>query len=510
MSFAPLNEDEKKQITSQGFAPLSEEEVSLVEKGPLEFSLKGAAKGALEALPMAGGIAGGTIGTALGGPFGTIAGGTLGASLGKSLENFGEQFLLDEEKTRGQIYTEPLIEAGASAAGEIAVPMAGGAIKQIGKSIGSGVKKLSSELSGIPEKAYETYLKRPKEVSRLGDLSEGTSLQDAVDNLRSNATATIWDVRNTANDEIYWALKDKANRKVNVKSIIDAGESVIKDLNPKIKDHAAQIADIRGMIDQITNLQISPKLPIMNVMDVHNMKTVLQDAADYGADGAFKQKSNLADKAMKEMARKARLLVEEVAPEISKQNGKLVKLHRLNKNINKNLLSPEKTTASVLAVGSGANQQAIKQMRKLEDLTKYPYIKVAEDITAAQYFNNPKLLPVQTTGRSTIAAGSAGGGIATSAMSGDLWPAIAGTTIGSIGSPKIIKGGLDLIREANKASDFVMKKSPGAVEMGEQLIKRAIQMGIPPYLIDNEIKNYDGLSPTEKAKLRNKNAKEVK
>lgn len=503
MSWAPPTKEELKKHGDTGFAPLTEEERKT-------YTGNGLLKGTLEALPLAGGVFGGALGTSLAGPFGTITGGTLGASLGKSLENLGEQYLLDEPKTTEQIYQELIAEAAGSLAGEALVPVAGKVISKGAKVIGSGIKKLSSELSGIPEKAYETYLKRPEQVKRLGDMSDATALQDAADDLRKEAAGAISSAQEAANDQIYWILKYKGNKPVNITPIVDEAKKVIKDLNPKIKDHAEQITEIQDMINQVTNLQIAPNIPFVRTKDVQSMKTVLQNASDYTADGVVKSKSSNADRAMKNMARSARILVEQVAPEIKSQNKTLSQLHNIRKNVNKNLLSPEKTAASVLAVGSGANQQSIKQMKKLEEITNYRYVPAAEELVAAQYFNDPKLLPVQTTGRAGLATGAAGAGAAASAASGNLYPAVTGAAIGLTGSPKAVKLGLDVIRGVNQASNFVMQKAPSTAEIGSQLIKRAIQLGIPPYLIDNEIKNYDGLTPTEKAKLRNQNSKQVK
>ena len=261
------------------------------------------------------------------------------------------------------------------------------------------------------------------------------------------------------------------------------------------------------MVNQITELQVAPGVPFLKTSEVQHLKNILQDAAEYNADGLVKHKRDLSDVAFKRMARDARLLVESVAPEIRRENVKLAKLHNINKKVNKNLLTPEKTAASVMAVGSGANQQSIKQMKKLEEITNFPYVEAAENLTAAQYFNNPSIFPVQTTGRSMLASGAASTGMIGSALSGDVAPAIIGSAIGATGSPKVIKMGLDAVRSANQAGSYVMREAQSAVSMAEQLMKRAIQSGIPPYLIDNEIKNSDELTPTEKASLRKKNSK---
>lgn len=76
---------------------------------PSTFSItpRGLLKGALSALPTAGGAAGGFVGSAAG-PIGTLGGAGLGYSAGTALKNIGEKYLLDEDKTREQVYMDPI------------------------------------------------------------------------------------------------------------------------------------------------------------------------------------------------------------------------------------------------------------------------------------------------------------------------------------------------------------------------------------------------------------------
>lgn len=90
-------------------------------------------KSAIEALPFGGALLGGTLGT-VGGPVGTVAGAGLGAAGGKSLQNLIEKYLMDQEKTRSDIYLGPLKEGLAGAAGE-------GAGQLLSKGISTGLQK---------------------------------------------------------------------------------------------------------------------------------------------------------------------------------------------------------------------------------------------------------------------------------------------------------------------------------------------------------------------------------
>lgn len=93
-------------------------------------------KSSLESLPTAGGLFGGAAGLMTAGPGGAIVGAGGGAALGKSLENLGERYLLGEEKTRPEIYLEPVKEAALGMAGEGA-----GQLVAKGLSKGAGVLK---------------------------------------------------------------------------------------------------------------------------------------------------------------------------------------------------------------------------------------------------------------------------------------------------------------------------------------------------------------------------------
>ena len=503
-----ISDEEMKALEESGEAVdfISDEQMEELE-GPGLVSARGLGKAALEALPIAGGAFGGALGLASPIPGGAMTGAAVGAAAGKALENIGERFLLDEEKSREGVYLEPVAEGASAAAGEGFAPLVGKAISKGADMVGTGIKKTVSSLSSIPEKAIETFMDRPQAVKAVGKLSEETALQDAADKLRQEAVQAISDFKADANDEIGYVLLQKGDQLINVSSIKDTGNKIISKLNPKIVKDAEQITEIQKMIDQFTNLQINPKLPFVKATDVNRMKQVMQDAADYTADGVIKQQKGVSDHTFKAMAREARKSIEKLAPEIKVINQNLSKLHNVNKNINKNLISPEKTAASVMGVGSGQNQQAVKQMRKLEDLTGFNYVGRAQEIASAQHFNDPSLIPTISTGRAAIPAmGIFGAG--QQFLSGNVAPAMGSLAFGAMGSPMAIKAGMDAIN-IGKTALGVMSPLGGA-QMAEELLKRGTQMGVQPFVLDGMIKGAEFLTPTEKAKLRNQNAKSVK
>lgn len=480
-----------------------EEIESLPEERPFyDVTGKGLLKGAIESLPIAGGL----IGT-----IGGFPGIAVGSASGKALENIAEKYLLDEEKTRPDIYAGPIAEAASAVTGEVAAPAIGRGLSKIVSGIGAGLKKTVSSAATIPEKVIETYMNRPDAVKSIGQLSESTSIQDASDRLRQEAVAAIEDFSKINNEDISFILMEKGDRPVNVSRLKQIGNNIIKKLDPKINADLVEIGKIKEQINQIEKLQSSHDNTFIPASKVHRLKQILQDAADYDSNGLIKQKKGIADSTFKAMASEAKQLVESVAPEIRNVNQNLQKMHNIKKKINRNLINTEVTAASVMGVGSGQNQQAIKQMKKLEDLIGFPYVKEAENIVAAQYFNNAPLLPQVMTGRGAIPV-IAGIPHALNQLSqGNLASAAAGVGVASLGSPLAIKGGINLGIMGKKAGKYLQEASPlGSAEMVEQLMNRALQMGVSPYAIDGMIKNSEQLTTTMKAQLRNKNAKAVK
>lgn len=498
-----LSDEEMEQLEkSQQPDFITDEEMEQLAGDESFLTAAGLKKAAIESLPIAGGL----IGT-LGGLPGVAA----GAAAGKTLENIAEKYLLGEEKTRPQVYIEPAGEAVAAVTGEKLAPAIGQGIARLGSAIGRGARKTVSGLSSIPEKAIETYMDRPQAVKAIGDLSESTALQDASDELRKNAVQAIRDFQKDANNDIYYILKSKGDNLLDISSIKQSAEKTIKSLNPKIKEDAKSIADIQEMINQFTDLQVNPKLPFVKASDVHRMKQVLQDAVDYNIDGTVKVKSGFSEREYAKMASLSKQLVEKVAPEIKSINQKLAQMHNINRNINKNLISPEKTAAAVMGVGSGQNQQAIKQMEKLEDLTQFPYVSGAEEISSAQHFNNPPLLPAIQTGRGLAPIALGGQQALYQGLQGDVAGAAMGLGVASLGSPLAIKGMMDSILLAKKAGAGIGKMSPlGSAKMIEELAAKAIQMGVPPFLIEDQVKKMDELSASEKTIIRQKAAKAAK
>lgn len=482
-----------KEFTLEELEALEPKEYSLDEIESLGGNQKpnGLGKAFAESLPAAGAMFGGALGLASPIPGGAYTGAGIGAATGKALENVAEKYLFNEPKEVSDIYVSPITEGISGATGEMAGPIVGKALS----GVGTALKKTVSSMSSIPEKAIETYMKRPKAVKEIGGLTEATGLQDAADTLRSNARAAIQDFKSDANEKISDYLSEHGDKLIDVSNLKKIGEETIKKLDPAIKSHQQQALKIRDMLDQITQMQVDEKLPFVPTSRLQSMKDILQDAANYDDLGNVLQKKDIMHSAFSRMSNRARIDIAKEVPGIESINKKLAQLHNVNKHINKNLLSPEQTALSVMGVGSGENQQAIKQMKKLESITGFPYVQEAENIASAKHFNKPSLLPTTGTGRSALPVLLGGFQAVNQLLQGNVGPAFGGLAFGSLGSPMAIKGGMEIGLKAQKTPQFIKSAI-------SESIKRAVQMGMPAHLIDEQVKKSDLLKPTEKAEMR--------
>lgn len=144
--------------------------------------LERAARAGLKTLPAIGAMGGGLIGAAAGGgvasPITGVAGAGLGMGAGKALENLIEQQILGDQKTREQIWTEPLkaipegatAEMGGQVIGkgvEAAIPYVQGAKEYVGNKVGDVAKNLSARVLGAERGTIKTL--GADKVKKLGE-----------------------------------------------------------------------------------------------------------------------------------------------------------------------------------------------------------------------------------------------------------------------------------------------------------------------------------------------------
>jgi hypothetical protein len=124
----------------------------------------------------------------------------------------------------------------------------------------------------------------------------------------------------------------------------------------------------------------------------------------------------------------------------------------------------------------------------------------AENLAAASHFGNAKYLPDFNTGAKAVPLVTAGMALNQFGQ-GNVKEGLGIAATSLLGSPAAIKTGIDASRWASQLAPV------GAFDLAKQMMSRAAQEGMHPFFIDANIKKASELTPTEKAKLRNENAK---
>lgn len=304
-------------------------------------------------------------------------------------------------------------------AGKAAAKGAGLVTKGV-EAAGKGAKKLSSALTGLTEKEIETYATRGPEVKKL-IAQYGDDVEGAADKIREEFASKI----QATKSKVYQDMKSVFEKPANQAKTVDLTKTLEKlenklgsmsEVNKKLR--GGEVSELEEMIKSIKSVSDNPSAVPLTA--ANEIKQFLQDSAksSYLKGGQIFQRGGLAQQAAKEAANSARTVINEVAPDLAKANKTLFDLHRIEENINKNLIAAGKPEAGLLAAGRGANNRNTIALQKLGKITDSDFLQKAEDLAAAKTFANPSILPQDTTGKSVAriglgtALGALGGGAA--------------------------------------------------------------------------------------------------
>ena len=464
-----------------------------------------------QSLPAAGGILGGGVGTLGTFGLGAVPMAAIGAAAGKAAENFFENLIYNEPKTREELYLGPVAEAIGGATGEMASPLVGKLARYVGEGITGGAKSLASSLSKIPEKSMEVYAERPSAVKAMGisAKTDDVALAEEANKYRNQLQKYIENFKGEQNAKITKAINQAGgDNLVDINKTISALETNIKKIDPILDPEKAD--SIARELDKIKAMSNSQgQVTARQAYDIGNK---LQELADYKKMQNPLAKKDFVDLTFAKGASESRQALKKVVPGVSEANSELAKIRRMNATMNKNLITPDKPFQSLMGVGTGENQMNRLQMQNLGEVIGKNLLSTPEEMAAASYFNKAGILPREKTGSSMAPLILAGVGGATGGTTGYLsrgegasdaeklrstmGGVAKGVALGSLGSPLAIKTVINTARGLSKI----------APEVGSQYIQKmiqgAIQQGISPVMMDQGIKGMENLTSTEKAQLR--------
>lgn len=473
------------------------------------------AREATKMLPIAGSIVGGL---AAGAPtlgMATLGGSALGAAGGKALQNVIEQNVFDQPKEVSDYTTDLAKEAAYDVAGNITgakvvAPIVKGGLKMLGK----GYTKAASSLSGIPEQSIETLYSKYDDVTKIDDIAI------EADRIREVAQKDINQFKNIQNARISEGIAAKEKAPVNILKVRDSITKAIGKLDPVVDEiKIAELDKQRKLIDSVGQVVMENGKPVAMFVPAdraYAFQKHFQELADYLPAGQAFKKKNFVDLSFQKAAAETRGALNKVIPEISQANAELAKLRRLDKNINKNLITPEKSMNALVSVGSGKNPMMQKQVEKLSAITGQDYLSPMQTLASAEKFANPDLISSLTTGRANIPvmiAGATGAG-----AGGGVAGLGAAAATGLMSTPFGIKtavGGLKAVESLGKiginpkniSSEYLQYQASQADPIQQALDVLNVMQNYSPYEREQYIRKDPNLKPSERAKLLKENSR---
>jgi hypothetical protein len=428
----------------------------------------------LNALPTVGMVGGSLVGGAAATPEtlgagtipGAVAGAAGGSALGEAAKNLGEQYILGQDKTRSDIYGNPVkgaIEGATNEMGGRLIGLGAGAAanskpgQYLIDKVAQAGSKIGSTFTGIPQKVLETYASDPQGINQIA-ADANYSPQKMADGLREEINAHVQNTRKQLGQQLSDSFSNRAGQTVDSKPIIDALNSSKLQINAKLRPE--EIDQVDDMISKVKSL--SDGSGQLQLKDASDLKSWLQEQAQgsYSKNGQIFQNGSMAQKAAKVGGAMARRVVNTAAPEVAQANDTLSQLHDLEDTMNRNMLAEGKTGSSLYSAGSGENEANEMHLKELGDITGHDFLGAARKIAAAKQFGKAAVLPVDSTGKSLTRIGAAG------ALGYAVGHAPGAVIAEGIASPLGTKGLINAGSMASQAVQGTSKYAPSLIGKG--------------------------------------------
>lgn len=440
-------------------------------------------------------------------------------SLGKAAfgigSNIAQQLLQNPGEVEGEVNPLQLKERIQKTKENITSPL--GATLTLLPAIGPAVNKFKK----AEEFAFQHMEPTAKKIEKANKLEKASELKGLESSFSKKEIGKF-------------ALENK---------LISAGDTVVDTWNKAMEmknQVGSRIGNLYGRIqnqlDQISNKSSTQDVKyILSPYDVHgdmkeaidfvnknlgpsvNRKNAISAITSYLEDLQDLYPDNPRMDDLMEIRGKIADRIKDFEKDPSAQTDTVVGFRNLLKYLNGRISDSIKTIDKVV----GSNESS--ELMKLND--QYSKLQYIADVTGkasaraegAAQKSLPFLLSPAAYGTAAYAA--------TNALTSDpIKAAVAGTLfgVGNLATKALEgKGNSIMANVANQSIPRAMM-APARIQTGfetgykeapfiqaEQMLDQALMQGIPPFVIDQEIKKQP-LSPTEQAKLRNKNAKAVK
>lgn len=350
------------------------------------------------------------------------------------------------------------IEKGAKLIAPMAKEMAQKASNFMSEKAKSAFVKTASTLTGETEKNIKTFVEKNAEVNKI-IADSGGDIGTAADTMRETLSKQISGFRQSMNQKIGSALDAVSPEKtIVVDDVISGLDRVKARLNNNLKPE--EISQIDELADRVR--AVAGEAQKVSLKELHEIQDFLQDRAkgSYLKGGQIFVPGKTSQQAAKAGAREAKIMLDKLAPEIKEANSKLFQLHKIEENINKNLIAPGKSETALLAAGGASQGRNRRYLEALGNTIGKDVIGEAEKLSSAAAFANPNLLPKSAGGTTSTTRTLVSGGLGT-ALGGPVGGAVSAVMT----SPMVLKQAIQSGAVSKRALDQMMGRS---VEMSER------------------------------------------
>lgn len=275
--------------------------------------------------------------------------------------------------------------------------LAKGAGNLAGKAATETTAFMGHTLSGVSKGDIRTYIKHLDDVNAMAK-KYGEKVAFAADETRKRFAADIASKRKELSAQISQSLAEASPKK----------NLVIKEVKEELEKHRARLnphyqADDIAQIDELLKtVKDANKFGKASVAGLFDLKEFLQERArgSYQKSGQIFQPGKKAQQAAKSAAAKARRILNEKSPEIAEANNKLTLLHRIEDDINPNVIAEGKPHEALLGAGAVPGSRQARNLERLDEIVGKDFSGKAQKLSSYARFGDPSALPVDTTGKS--------------------------------------------------------------------------------------------------------------
>lgn len=379
--------------------------------------------------------------------------------------------------------------AGAFGVGkgiEKAAPVVGKGVSTLMDYVGdkakTGFVKVANALTGVTEQNIKTFVDHNDAINKMIQESGG-NIGVAADKVREGLSKQIQNFRQSQNQKISEALdKLTPDKTISADPVINALDKMKARINPNLNPE--EIIRVEDLMSKI--ISVSDNHGMVNPKEMYEIQNFLYDSAKgaYMKGGQIFMPGKIEQQAAKAAAREAKIILDKEIPDLRAANEQLSKLHKIEENINKNLIAPGKPEAALLAAGGATTGRNRNQtnLDVLGNILGKDVTGEAQKLSATAAFANPQFMPMSaggTTSTSRTLMGAATGGI------------LAGPVGGAIGAALTSPAALKQAINAGVISKDVIKQVMGGV------INFSDEKALTPLL--NFLKTPDGMSVLNRA-----------